>query len=106
MSTPSQECARIKVITPLNQQFIGGGPSAQRKDPGDSIDGDSDDARTQGPWIGSQIGELLRCFRFDPALRRHQRAIALYFRIGGLVVFGLLAGLVALLVQRERRRRA
>lgn len=54
----------------------------------------------------SLAGELLRCFRFDPALRRHQLAIAVYFRIGGLVVLGLLASLVVLLVQRERRRRA
>jgi protein SCO1/2 len=48
---------------------------------------------------------LMRCFRFDPAERRHAGPIQTYFHAGSLL---LLAGLSALLVgllRRERRAR-
>jgi protein SCO1/2 len=54
----------------------------------------------------SLAGDLLSCFRFDPALRRHQRTIELYFRVGGALIFMLLASLVVGLSLWERRRRA
>ncbi len=54
----------------------------------------------------SLAGDLLRCFRFDPSLRKHQRAIELYFRVGGAAVLALLASLVVGLLIWERRRRA
>jgi protein SCO1/2 len=53
----------------------------------------------------SLAGDLLRCFRFDPALRRHQEAIGRYFRIGGVVLFSGLLSLVLVLLRWERTRR-
>jgi protein SCO1/2 len=52
----------------------------------------------------SLAGELLRCYRFDPALRRHQASIDRYFRVGGALIFMLLTGLIAGLFVWERRR--
>jgi hypothetical protein len=56
------------------------------------------------PTQASLVGDVLRCFRFDPALRRHQVAIARYFRVGGGVILALLGSLVVALLRWERRR--
>lgn len=47
---------------------------------------------------------VLSCFMFDPALRAHRDLIERYLKIGGAVVFLLLAGMVGLLVRWERKR--
>ena len=52
----------------------------------------------------SIAGQVLRCFRFDPALRQHQARIRRLFSMGALIVFGGLASLVGVLVILERRR--
>lgn len=48
--------------------------------------------------------DILRCFRFDPGARRYGEAIALYFKIGGGLIFLALVGMIAGLVRWERRR--
>lgn len=48
--------------------------------------------------------DILRCFRFDPGARRYREAIALYFRIGGGLIFLALVGMIVGLVRWERRR--
>jgi len=55
---------------------------------------------------GSLAGDILQCFRFDPALRSHREAIQTYFRLGGAVIFAMLASLVVTLLVWERRRRS
>lgn len=63
------------------------------------------DADGPAPALQASLaGDLLRCFRFDPALRQHHAAIQTYFRIGGALIFVALAGLVLGLVRWERRR--
>ncbi|MGE0547149.1 MAG: SCO family protein [Kofleriaceae bacterium] len=62
------------------------------------------DAR-DGRLISTAATELLRCFRFDPALRRSGERAELVLRIGGAVIFGMLAGLITTLVIWERRAR-
>ncbi len=52
------------------------------------------------------IGEaVLRCFRFDPASRRHRDQIEAYLRTGAAVVALCLGSLVGVLFLWERRRR-
>jgi protein SCO1/2 len=49
-------------------------------------------------------GAVLRCFRFDPAHRRFRDRIQRTFRIGAVIVFAALLGLIGGLVAWERRR--
>lgn len=54
----------------------------------------------------STASDLLRCFHFDPALRRYESKIQLAFRLGGVVIFAtLLASLLALITWERRRMR-
>ncbi len=46
---------------------------------------------------------LLQCYRFDPASRRYRFFVSGFLRAGGLLVFGALAVLLAMLWRRERR---
>ena len=47
---------------------------------------------------------ILSCFMFDPALRAHRDLVERYLKIGGALVFALLACLVGGLILWERRR--
>jgi protein SCO1/2 len=56
---------------------------------------------TNDPWKSS-TEDILRCFHFDPALRRYGDRIALFFRLGAAtVLLGLLAMLGALVWRRR-----
>jgi protein SCO1/2 len=57
-----------------------------------------------GPAPAARAAEVLRCFRFDSAAQRWKARLAVYFRTGALVIFGLLFSLVVGLVVWERRR--
>jgi protein SCO1/2 len=46
---------------------------------------------------------LLRCYRYDPALRRYAVPLALYYRIGSGVLLFLVGGLLVRYWRRERR---
>jgi protein SCO1/2 len=57
----------------------------------------------RGEITPSTANDLLRCFHFDPALRRYQDKIQLAFRLGAAAIFlSLLAGL-AVVIRRQRR---
>ncbi|MGE0871872.1 MAG: SCO family protein [Kofleriaceae bacterium] len=60
------------------------------------------DAR-DGKMVTAVAADLLRCFRFDPALRRAGERVELVLRIGGAAVLGMLAALIVTLVRWERR---
>jgi len=47
---------------------------------------------------------LLTCYQYDPATRRYGFAIKAFLRIGGLMVFAALSGLLAVLWRREVKR--
>jgi protein SCO1 len=60
----------------------------------------------RGEVAASPLAEaVLRCFRFDPALRVHREQIRTYLRVGAGVVSATLASLVVALFLWERRRR-
>ena len=57
----------------------------------------------RGEITPSTANDLLRCFHFDPALRRYQDKIQLAFRLGAAAIFlALLAGL-AVMIRRQPR---
>ena len=60
------------------------------------------DAR-DGRLLSTDAADLLRCFRFDPSLRRAGERAELALQIGGGVVFAMLVGLIVTLVTWERR---
>ncbi len=62
-----------------------------------------DDARA-GRMIASSAADVLRCFHFDPALRRAGARVQTFLRIGAAAIFTALLALVAGLVGWERRR--
>lgn len=47
---------------------------------------------------------LLTCYRWNPASRRYAFFVSTYLRAGGLLVFLGLAGLIATMLRRERRK--
>lgn len=49
---------------------------------------------------------LLTCFQYDPVSRRYGWAVKTFLRVGSLLIFGGLAGLLAVLWRRELRGRA
>lgn len=55
---------------------------------------------------GAEAQALLRCFRFVTGLQQYAGQIRGYFQLAGVVILGALVGLLAVLVMRERRRRA
>jgi protein SCO1/2 len=59
----------------------------------------------RGELTRSVAQDLLRCFHFDPALRRYGARIALLYRLGASVVLVSLATMIVALVTWERRRR-
>jgi len=58
----------------------------------------------RGELTPSAAHDLVACFHFDPALRRHGAHIQMFFRVGAAIVFGGLASLVIALLVWERRR--
>ncbi len=60
----------------------------------------------RGELTPSAARDLVACFHFDPALRRHGARIQLFFRLGaGAVFLGLASTVIGLLVWERRRRR-
>ncbi|HVY62035.1 MAG TPA: SCO family protein, partial [Planctomycetota bacterium] len=47
---------------------------------------------------------LLRCFRFNPATRRYEWGLKLYFRLGGVLLLAALAAFIARVARRAPRR--
>lgn len=70
----------------------------------DGLDAALDRARG-GTLSPSVAQDLLSCFHFDPALRRYEQRISLFFRLGAGVVLASLTAMIAALVIWERRRR-
>ena len=55
---------------------------------------------------GDTAADLLRCFHYDPTLRRYGERLAMFFRIGATAIFTALAvGILALVRAEVRRRR-
>jgi protein SCO1/2 len=60
-----------------------------------------------GGHVGTTLDRvLLHCYRYDPATRRYGLYVYGFLRAGGLLVFVLLAGLLAHLWRREARARS
>lgn len=59
----------------------------------------------RGELTSSVAQDLLRCFHFDPALRRYESKIALMYRLGAGVVLLCLTTMIGALFVWERRRR-
>ena len=66
---------------------------------------DAIDRAAAGLVTPSSARDVLRCFHFDPALRRYGHAMQLFLRIGAATVAIALASLVIGLIVLERRRR-
>jgi protein SCO1/2 len=49
---------------------------------------------------------LLTCFQYDPVSRRYGWAVKAFFRTGALLIFGAVAGFLAVLWRRELKGRA
>jgi protein SCO1/2 len=62
-----------------------------------------DDAAA-GRLVSEKAAAVLRCFHFDPALRRAGARVQLFLRIGAATIFVALLALLAGLVGWERRR--
>ncbi|MFT3837871.1 MAG: SCO family protein [Myxococcaceae bacterium] len=59
-----------------------------------------------GGRVGTTLDRLeLTCRKFDPSTHRYVLSVQSAVRAGGLVVFGAVAGLLAMLWRAERRRR-
>jgi protein SCO1/2 len=70
----------------------------------DELDDALDRARA-GLTTTSLARDILRCFHFDPALRRYGRAMQLFLRLGAATIAVAVAALVVGLFAWERRRR-
>lgn len=69
---------------------------------------DFDDAVTRardGTQTSSTTSDILRCFHFDPSLRRYGRAMQMFLRIGASTVLVALGAMIAILVVVTRRNR-
>ena len=72
---------------------------------------DFDDAVSRarvGTQTSSTTSDILRCFHFDPSLRRYGPAMQMFLRIGAATILVALGGMIATLViltRRNRRRR-
>ena len=47
---------------------------------------------------------LMRCFRYDPAMRRYGLFVARFMQIGGLMIFAIVAAMLAVFARHEVRR--
>jgi protein SCO1/2 len=54
--------------------------------------------------VTTTAAEVMRCFRFDPALRRDGARALLVLRIGGALILLMLLTMITILVRWERRR--
>jgi protein SCO1/2 len=57
-----------------------------------------------GRIVSAVAAEVLRCFRFDPAMRREGARALAFLRIGGAVIFVMLLATIIGLICWERRR--
>lgn len=69
---------------------------------------DFDDAVSRardGTQTSSTTSDILRCFHFDPSLRRYGRAMQMFLRIGATTVLVALGAMIATLAFWTRRKR-
>lgn len=69
---------------------------------------DFDEAVTRardGTQTSSTTSDILRCFHFDPSLRRYGHAMQMFLRFGATTVLVALGAMIAVLVIVTRRRR-
>jgi protein SCO1/2 len=59
-----------------------------------------------GRTMSTQAAEVLRCFRFDSTMSREGKRAERFLQVGAAVIFLMLAGTIAGLVRRERRKEA
>jgi len=61
-------------------------------------------ARTsRGELAGPDSSDVLRCFHFDPALRRYESRLQMFFRLGALTVLCALLAVITVVVRARRR---
>lgn len=69
----------------------------------DEVGAALDDAAA-GRLVSTATADVLRCFRFDPAMRRAGARVERFLRFGAAGLFLLLVSAIALLVMWERKR--
>jgi protein SCO1/2 len=57
----------------------------------------------RGELAGPDATDVLRCFHFDPALRRYESRLQTFFRLGALTVLAALLAIVTVVVRARRR---
>jgi protein SCO1/2 len=47
---------------------------------------------------------LMRCFRYDPAMRRYGLFVTRFMQVGGIMIFAIVGGMLAVFTRHELRR--